>query len=123
MFFGHICKTNKPGPSQVGAPIKFLEYAKDTVFKLSSLPQCRKITQKDTHKIRKPLFLQLETQKPILQKIGFSRKSLTVPKKELSAQPSTFSQAEISYPSARVSFNQMNVSKKIAEIQKKYDKF
>ena len=38
----------KPGSAQVGAPLKFLEYAKDTVFKLLSLSQCREIPKKDT---------------------------------------------------------------------------
>ena len=35
-------RRNKPGPSQVGAPLKFLKRVKDTIFKLLSISQSRK---------------------------------------------------------------------------------
>ena len=53
-------KRNKLGPAQDGAPLKFLNHAKDAIFKRLSISQCRKIPQ-GTHKTRKPLFPQLET--------------------------------------------------------------
>ena len=45
--------SNKQGPAQVGAPLKFqkskyLKYAKDTVYELSSI-SVPKNTPKDTH--------------------------------------------------------------------------
>ena len=42
-----------------------------------------------------------------------------MPKKELSGQNTNFSQAEIRYESGRVPFDQMKVSKKNAQSQKK----
>ena len=74
-MFSIACKRNKPRPAQVGAPLKFLEYAKDTVFITISVP---KNTPNDTDKPRKPNFPQLETQeKNIFQKSFFSFKSLS----------------------------------------------
>ena len=67
----------------------------------------------DTRKTRKPYFQQLEKQK----KINF-RKSLKVPKKELSAGKTTLSHAVISYESGRLLFDQMKVSGRNAENQK-----
>ena len=34
---------NKPGPTQIGAPLKFPEYAKETIFKLQLISQCQNI--------------------------------------------------------------------------------
>ena len=45
--FTLILVTNKPGPAQIGASLKFLEYAKYNLFKLLSLSQYfRKIPQR-----------------------------------------------------------------------------
>ena len=65
---------NKSGPAQVGAPLKFLKYAKDTVSKrlFLSVP---KNTPKDTHKTRKQHFPQLETKNLIFESFGKKRRA------------------------------------------------
>ena len=52
--------------------------------------------------VQKPHFPQLETQKIHFLKKTMFRKSLLVPKKELPARKTTFSQAGIRYKSGRV---------------------
>ena len=71
----------------------------------------QKKTTKDTHRTRKPHFLQLEKQNTKSFRL-FSRKNLVGPEKELSARKTTFSQAEIGYESAKVPFDQLKVSRK-----------
>ena len=85
-------------PAQVFFKKTFLKYAKNIVFCKSfinfSVP---KNTTRDTHKTRKPHFPRLETKNTFF--FRFSMKRLIVPKKEISAPKTTFSQAKISYGS------------------------
>ena len=37
---------NKSGPAEVGAPLKFLEYTKDTIWIFKSVSQCQKYPKK-----------------------------------------------------------------------------
>ena len=88
-------KTNNLGPVQVDAAQvlknQFLEYAKDTIVKIS---QCQKIPPRDTHKNRKPLFPQLETKtnflKIILSNVFVGKKSHSAQKGALSSQNAFF---------------------------------
>ena len=68
---------------------------------------------RNTSKTRKPLFPRLETKNLLFEKIFF-RKRLIEKKTELSARKTTFSQAEISYESRKVPFDQIKVSEKDA---------
>ena len=112
-----------PGPTQVGAPLKFVKHAKNIIFKLLSNSPCRIIPQGIRIRPRKPLFILMETQKKshkflkILLLSLFFRKSLIVPT-NVSVGKNTFSQAEISYESEGLSFDQKNVSGKRRRAEK-----
>ena len=115
---------NKPGQAQVEAPLKFKK-------KTSFLNMQRTLflhfyqflnaenTTKDTHKTRKPRFPQLKTQEKIFL-IFFGKVSMCR-KKELSTRKTIFSQAEISYESRSLPFDQRKVTKEDCNrlIQKK----
>ena len=81
-----------------------------------------KNTSKDTYKTRKLHFPQLETKYQFYEKLDFFRKSFIVPKKELPAQKTTFSQAKIRYESERVSPNEkFEKNAQLKQALKKYD--
>ena len=100
-----------------GAPLKFLEYAKD-ISKLLSLSQCRKIPQRIRIRLGNRILPNWK-QKNRFSENDFLEKS-SVPKKELLARNTTFSQDKVRYESGRVPFDQVKVSEKTHRAEKSF---
>ena len=121
-----IVLVNKPASAQVGAQVSKYQVSsicKAPIFRTFINFSLPRNTPKDTHKPRKPHFSATGNPKNIhfskMKFFHFFQKSLIEVKEDLSAGKTTFSQAEISYESGRVPFDQLKVSRDDAQSRKK----